>query len=73
MYIEKQLQKAVHAILVYASKGGTTCSSLKSELPVVTKHGKNEAQEQLEVYINGVLVAQTPHIRVLGLTIQNNG
>lgn len=72
-YIENQLQKAAHAIQGYASKGGITCSSEKSELLIFTKHNKNQAQGQLNVGITDMLVAQMQNVNVLGLTIQGTG
>ncbi|KAM7315782.1 uncharacterized protein ISCGN_005565 [Ixodes scapularis] len=70
---EETLQHACDTVVRYAISIGLACSPSKSELLVISNRKNNPDRQLITVHLDGTPIAQRPHIKLLGLTIQNNG
>ncbi|KAM7305713.1 uncharacterized protein ISCGN_015609 [Ixodes scapularis] len=70
---EETLQHACDTVARYAISIGLACSPSKSELLVISNRKNNPDRQLITVHLDGTPIPQRPHIKLLGLTIQNNG
>lgn len=70
---KETMQKALDVTQVFARQSGLHLSPEKTSFMIATKHRTTRFGKQIQLKIDGTPILKAPHLKILGVTFEQNG